>query len=89
MRIKHFEGQPEEKTPLKTRVWWWFGYHGLFQIDWALKYLWQNHMTIMAERSFNSGAIFCGNYFCTYQLTPTEQTFEKCPSCRKPIQKYL
>ncbi len=20
-----------------VRIWWWYGYHGLYQIDWAMK----------------------------------------------------
>ena len=29
-----------KQTPLHMRIWWWIGYHGLYQIDWWLRKHW-------------------------------------------------
>lgn len=35
--LASLEGRPGRPGWFWVRLWWWYGYHGLYQIDWALK----------------------------------------------------
>ena len=58
-----------KKASLKKRLWWWLGYHGLYQINWR----WQG-----ANRS-----VFCFLYgHSSYLIMPNPQAVQ-CRYCLK------
>jgi|GEM_PF-3604180 len=41
----------ERKSTWYWRIWWWFGYHGLYQINWWFKFWFTDRFTIAHDLS--------------------------------------